>query len=147
MGLVLAAALVLSTATLAGAQDMKIAVGIDQQLTSLRFDNPNFSTSIGALFESASGTNSIGFGGNFRYKVSKGTVLTNLGAGLVYADAGALGSAFIVRALFGGETIIAEKLNVGFDVYPFSFASATVGGTTGTSFALGGGQVYAYLNF
>lgn len=148
----LVAMLVLSAASFAQtkkaapvASSSGMMIGIDTGLTSLKFDNKDFSASVGASFTSAGGTSTIGFGGNYRYKLSKGAITTNVGGGASYQDLGGGFSTITLRALYGAETTIAGKLNVGFDVFPVSFSSTSGGGSSTTSFGLGGGTVYAYL--
>lgn len=144
--LVLSAASFAQTKKAAAAPNMKMAVGIDNGLASLKFDNPDFSAAVGLLFADSAGTSVTSIGGKYLYKLNKGTVTTNLGGSVRYSTM-TNWSEMILRAVYGAETTIAGALNVGFDVYPISVASTTSFGTTSTAFGLGGGQVYAYLNF
>lgn len=125
---------------------MTMGLGIDGGYTALKFSTDDLMGSVGFGFASASGNSSFALAGKMAYNLSGGNIPTHAGGGIEFASATNF-SSFTIRALYGAETTFANKLNFGFDIYPFSYTSQTIGGTTSTSFTLGGGTVYAYLNF
>ena len=123
-----------------------IGLGIDNGFTSLKFSSPDWAGSIGLGLTGSSGNTVIGAGGKFAFNLTRGEFPTHLGAAIQYAGV-TNASAVQVAILYGAETILAGKLNIGFDIYPVSFTSTTILGTTSTSYSLGGGTVYCYVMF
>ncbi len=130
----------------AKSSNITTGIGIDNGYTAFKFSTDDLMGSVGLVFSSSSGNSILGFSGKMAYNLSGGNIPTHAGGGIEFASANNT-SGFTIRALYGAETTFANKLNIGFDIYPFSYTSLTVGGTTNTSVTLGGGTVYAYLNF
>ncbi len=126
--------------------NISTGIGIDNGYTAFKFSTDDFMGSVGLVFSSSSGNSILGFSGKMAYSLSGGNIPTHAGGGIEFVSANNT-SGFSIKALYGAETTFANKLNVGFDIYPFSYTSLTIGGTTSTSFTLGGGAVYAYLIF
>jgi len=150
---------------------MRIGVGVESvpamnimgvpsaglSLANFKFMGESFAGSAGFLFQnfSAAGVSgsAFGFGGKFVFNLTAGAVPTHAGIGLYFmstpqiAALTAATSGFTIAPVYGADTIIADHLNVGFDIYPISFTSATVGTTNTTSFGILSGTVCATYLF
>ncbi|MFA5104340.1 MAG: hypothetical protein WC527_04120 [Candidatus Margulisiibacteriota bacterium] len=148
-------ALVLSPGAFAAkkfsSSDMKIGIGFDNNFAAMKFFTDTYTGSIGLNFSSTSANNAstttFGIGGKFAFNLTGGSVPTHAGGGISYFNLGNNASAFQFMALYGAETTIADKLNVGFDIYPVSFTSVSANNANQSTFSLLGGSVYAYFCF
>ena len=139
----------------AAATGMRLGVGCDNGMAAFKFMGDAFSGSVGLQFTSqsfAGATNTtFGAGGKFVFNLTGGTIPTHAGGALIYQSAPAgnnqTQTTFTLSAVYGAETIIANNLNIGFDVFPLSFSSTSVGGASATTFTLLTGTVYGYILF
>jgi len=130
---------------------MKIGFGIDNGLAALKFMSDAFSGTVGLFFQNQSqgGASNSTFvvGGKGVFNLTGGTVPTHAGAGLSFTSFNN-GSTFSISGIYGAETMLADHLNVGVDIYPITFSSTSVQNQNSTTtFQLLTGTVYCYYLF
>jgi len=134
--------------------EMRIGVGVDTGMAGMRFSTDTFNGLVGLAFSSTSGggtsQTTFGFGGKLTFNLTGGQVPTHAGAGLTYTSFPAgnqTGTTFSINGIYGAETTIANNFVAGFDIYPISFSSTSVGGQSQTTIALLTGTVYGIVYF
>ena len=137
--------------TSASSSGIKIGFGADNELAAIKFASDSFFGTVGLLVTNtntggASSTN-FGIGGKFAFNLTGGVVPTHLGAGLSYVSVAGNTTILQISAVYGAETTILNKLNIGFDIYPVSFISQSSGGANSTIFSFLTGTVYCYYMF
>jgi hypothetical protein len=157
----------------AQATGMRIGVGVENtplgnylgvplaglSIANVRFIGESFSGSAGLLFQSASTTgfsgSAMGLGGKFTFNLTGGAIPSHAGAALYYSSYSVMAagspttSGFTIAAVYGAETIIADHLNIGVDIFPISISSLSIQNTNATISLISvlSGTVYASYLF
>lgn len=142
---------------------MKIGYGIDSipsisgiNLTaaSVKIMTETMSGSVGLAFTSQSGNNanvtSFGLTGKSVFNLTGGQFPTHAGAAITYMSNPLMtnnSSAFQIAAVYGVDTTLAGRWNVGIDIYPIAFTSMTANNVTVTQFSLVNGAIHCYYVF
>jgi hypothetical protein len=149
MGTMVFAAPKAAIAPTSSSSGMKIGVGVDNGLTCLRFAGDTMNSAVGMMFSNTS--NGVGttfaLGGKVTLNLTGGAIPTFAGGALRYVSSPGSRSDITISGIYGAETVIGNTLNVGFDIYPLTFTSTSVGGASGTTISMGGGSVYGYYMF
>jgi len=135
------------------ASGMRFGMGVYNGAGGIKFLGESFSAFVGLNFSSTSAggasTTTFGGGGNFVFNLSGGAVPTHAGAGLTYTSfpfGAGTGTSFTLAGIYGAETTILDHFNIGVDIFPISFTSASAGGGSSTTFSLLSGTVHgAYI--
>lgn len=128
--------------------------GINLTAASIKMASETMSGSVGLAFTSQSGTNanvtSFGIFGKSVFNLTGGQFPTHAGASIAYMSNPLMtnnSSAFQIAAVYGVDTTLAGKWNVGIDIYPIAFTSMTANNVTLTQFSLVNGAIHCYYMF
>jgi hypothetical protein len=115
----------------------------------INFLGDTYNAGVGLGFESRNANNatnsSFAVLGRYAFNLTGGNVPTHVGGGIIFRSIPD-GSAFAISLLYGAETIIANSIQIGFDVLPLIFTSQTQNNATTTVFSLGSATIYtSYL--
>jgi hypothetical protein len=128
--------------------------GINLNAASIKFVTETMSSSVGLAFTSQSGTNAnvtaFGLLGKSVFNLTGGQFPTHAGASIAYYSnplQTANSSAFQIAAVYGVDTTLAGRWNIGVDIYPLAFTSMTANNVTITQFSLINAAVHCYYMF
>lgn len=126
-----------------------ITIPLSMAGVRLATDSYSIDLSIGLSNTSAGGTSTsaTGLGSKFTLNLSGGKVTTHWGAGLAYLNLPNTITATVLSLIYGAETYLAKDFVVGVDIYPVSYTSETLLGTSSTNINLLTGTVYGYYMF
>ncbi len=138
-------------AVTSSASNMKIGFGVDNGLGAMKFMGDTWAASAMLAFSNTSAAgqsnSTFGIGGKYTVNLTGGTVPTHAGGGLTYYSMPNNTTSFTISGIYGAETVLAEHLNIGFDLYPLTFTSLSQGGASQTTFSILTGTVYGYFLF